>query len=101
MVHEERRLRTDSTPTGRFREEFESLFWTSHHYGWPVVGWPSDLNGITREEALDYFDVNYSPNNLVMCLVGDFNVDRVKTLGPEIFQPAQTERQGPGTGSYP
>ena len=85
VVHEERRLRTDSTPTGRFREEFESLFWTSHPYGWPVVGWPSDLNGITREEALDYFDVNYSPNNLVMCLVGDFNVDRVKTLARKYF----------------
>lgn len=85
VVHEERRLRTDSTPTGRFREEFESLFWTSHPYGWPVVGWPSDINGITREEALDYFDVNYSPNNLVMCLVGDFDVDRVKTLARKYF----------------
>jgi predicted Zn-dependent peptidase len=72
VVREERRLRTDSTPTGKFQEQFESLFWQSSPYGWPVVGWPSDLDGITREEAKAYFDVNYAPNNLTAALVGDF-----------------------------
>ena len=47
VVHEERRLRTDSTPTGKFEEQFDALFWQSSPYGWPVVGWPSDLEGIT------------------------------------------------------
>ena len=45
VVKEERRLRTDSTPTGKFQEEFESIFWESAPYSWPVVGWPSDLDG--------------------------------------------------------
>ncbi len=85
VVYEERRLRTDSTPTGKFREEFNSMFWTSHPYGWPVVGWPSDLDGITREEALDYFAINYAPNNLVACLVGDFDADEVKRLAKKYF----------------
>ena len=60
VVYEERRLRTESTPTGRFREQIEALFWSSHPYGWPVVGWPSDLDGITRSEANAYFEINYS-----------------------------------------
>ena len=64
VVHEERRLRTDSTPTGKFQEQFDSLFWQSSPYGWPVVGWPSDLEGITREEALSFFGLYYAPNNL-------------------------------------
>jgi len=72
VVREERRLRTESTPTGKFVEQFRSIFWQSSPYGWPVVGWPSDLNGITREEAKAYFDVNYAPNNISACLVGDF-----------------------------
>ena len=29
VVREERRLRTESTPTGRFQEEFEAMFWTA------------------------------------------------------------------------
>src|SRR5688500_20312112 len=33
VVHEERRLRTESTPTGRFDELFEAVFWQAHPYG--------------------------------------------------------------------
>ena len=85
VVHEERRLRTDSTPTGKFDEQFDALFWMSSPYGWPVVGWPSDLEGITREEALDYFAVNYAPNNLTACLVGDFEPARATELARKYF----------------
>jgi predicted Zn-dependent peptidase len=85
VVHEERRLRTDSTPTGKFDELYESMFWQSSPYGWPVVGWPSDLEGITREEALDYFAVNYAPNNLTACLVGDVDPVRARELAQKYF----------------
>ncbi len=95
VVYEERRLRTDSTPTGKFREQFESMFWTSHPYGWPVVGWPSDLDGITREEALDYYALNYAPNNLVACLVGDFEIDRAKELAQRYFMRLQRSKRDP------
>ncbi len=85
VVHEERRLRTDSTPTGKFNELYESMFWQSSPYGWPVVGWPSDLEGITREEAEEYFAVNYAPNNLTACLVGDFEPARAIELAKKYF----------------
>lgn len=85
VVHEERRLRTDSTPTGKFDEQYESMFWQSSPYGWPVVGWPSDLEGITREEALEYFAVNYAPNNLTACLVGDFDPARAVELARKYY----------------
>jgi predicted Zn-dependent peptidase len=85
VVHEERRLRTDSTPTGKFNELYDSMFWQSSPYGWPVLGWPSDLEGITREEALDYFAVNYAPNNLTACLVGDVDPARAKELAQQYF----------------
>ena len=51
MVHEERRLLTESTPTGIFQEQFEAMFWQSSPYSWPVVGWPSDLHSYTRKQA--------------------------------------------------
>ena len=45
VVFEERRMRTESTPLGKFQESLEALFWESHPYGWPVIGWPSDIPG--------------------------------------------------------
>jgi predicted Zn-dependent peptidase len=73
VVFEERRMRTESTPTGKFRESFESLFWTSSPYGNPVVGWPSDIANITKAQADEYYDLYYAPQNLTAVLVGDFD----------------------------
>jgi predicted Zn-dependent peptidase len=50
-----------------------------------VVGWPSDVENITREEALAYFDLNYAPNNLTACLVGDFDPAVAKQLAQRYF----------------
>ena len=85
VVFEERRMRTESTPTGKFEEQFNALFWTSSPYSWPVVGWPSDLEGLTRKEALDYFAVNYAPNNITACLVGDFDPEQARRLADRYF----------------
>ncbi len=85
VVFEERRMRTDSTPTGKFDEEFNAEFWESSPYAWPVLGWPSDLAGLTRKEALDYFAVNYAPNNISACLVGDFDPKQARQLADRYF----------------
>jgi predicted Zn-dependent peptidase len=85
VVHEERRLSTDSTPTGKFDEQFDAMFWESSPYSWPVIGWPSDLEGITREEAIAYFDTYYAPNNLAVALVGDFDPDEAIELAKRYF----------------
>ena len=85
VVHEERRLRVDSTPTGRIDEQFEAMFWQASPYTWPVIGWPADLEGLTREEALEFFGVYYAPNNLTAALVGDFEVDEAIELAEKYF----------------
>lgn len=85
VVHEERRLRTESTPTGIFQEQFEAMFWVSSPYSWPVIGWPSDLNSYTKEEARRYWDIYYRPNNLVGVIVGDFDPAEVKPVIKRYF----------------
>ena len=78
VVHEERRLRTESTPTGTFQEQFDSMFWMSSPYSWPVIGWTSDLNSYTMDEAMKYWNTYYRPNNLVGIVVGDFDPAKAK-----------------------
>jgi predicted Zn-dependent peptidase len=77
VVREERRLRIESTPTGKFEETFESMFFTSHPYGWPVIGWPSDVESITREQANEFYDMYYGANNLTFLFVGDLDPDEI------------------------
>jgi predicted Zn-dependent peptidase len=73
VVYEERRLRVESTPTGKLEEAFEEIFWHSSPYSWPVIGYPSDVAAITKKEADDYYALYYAPNNITAILVGDFD----------------------------
>src|SRR3954463_10040384 len=72
VVFEERRMRTDSTPLGKFGELFESMVWESHPYHWPTVGWPSDIPAITKAQADEFYATYYAPQNTTIILVGDF-----------------------------
>ncbi len=80
VVFEERRLRTEATPLGKYEEEFNALFWQAHPYKWPVVGWASDIPAYTKAQADDYFATYYAPNNLTGILVGDFESGQVLPL---------------------
>jgi predicted Zn-dependent peptidase len=61
------------------------MFWQSSPYGWPVVGWSDDLEGISRQEALDFFDVYYAPNNLTAAIVGGFDPDEAVAMAERYF----------------
>jgi len=86
VVREERRLGVDSTPTGRIEEEFRAMFWKSSSYHWDVIGWPSDLGSITREQANQYYATYYAPNNLTMVLVGDLQPDELIKMVKRYFE---------------
>ncbi len=85
VVREERRLRTESTPTGKFDEAFEAMFWESSPYSHPVVGWPSDVESISRSQAEAYFATYYAPNNLTAAIVGDFDSGKALDLAKQYF----------------
>ncbi len=86
VVREERRLGVESTPTGLIEEDFRAMFWKSSSYHWDVIGWASDLGSITREQANQYFDTYYAPNNLTMILVGDLEPDEMIKLVKKYFE---------------
>jgi predicted Zn-dependent peptidase len=85
VVYEERRMRTESTPLGKYDEAFNALFWEASPYKWPVVGWPSDVSSITKAQADAYFGTYYAPNNLTGVLVGDFDARAVRPLLERYF----------------
>jgi predicted Zn-dependent peptidase len=85
VVFEERRMRTESTPLGKYDEAFNALFWEAHSYRTPVVGWPSDIPTYTKAQADDYFATYYAPNNLTGALVGDFQAAEAKALLKRYF----------------
>ncbi|HEY2028792.1 MAG TPA: pitrilysin family protein, partial [Myxococcales bacterium] len=78
VVKEERRYRTDNDIDGMMEEAMGALAFLAHPYRWPVIGWMSDIDRITRADCEQYFRTYYAPNNCTLILVGDF--DRKDTL---------------------
>jgi len=86
VVFEERRMRTDSTPLGKFSEELNSMFWQSCSYSWPVIGWPSDIPSISKAQADEFRATYYSPQNITLILVGDFKQADCEAMVKKYFE---------------
>ena len=84
VVKEERRFRTDNDIDGMLDEALGALAFVAHPYHWPVIGWMSDIESISRAECEAYFRAYYAPNNCTLVLVGDFDpgdaLDRIERL---------------------
>lgn len=85
VVMEERRLRVETQPAGLLREEFLQAAFRAHPYGRPVVGVASEIQAVTRQAAQEYFKRFYGPNNAVVAIVGDIDVDSMTAWADAYF----------------
>jgi zinc protease len=73
VVLEERRLRTEDDPVSFLLEEVRAVAYKAHPYQWPVIGWYNDLEKLSREDFLKYYQQFYQPNNATLVVVGDID----------------------------
>jgi predicted Zn-dependent peptidase len=85
VVMEERRMRTESQPTGKLLEETLHAAYKAHPYGEPVVGHMSDLQEITRPDAEAFFKKYYGPANLTAVIVGDIDPAKMRAFAELYF----------------
>ena len=90
-VQEERRQRIDNAPYGRTHEAVIATAYANFAYQHSVIGSMEDLNAATVQDAADFFRIYYAPNNAVLSLVGDFQMDVALSLIKKYFEsiPAQ------------
>lgn len=85
VVLEERRMRVDSEPGSRLQEALNSITFVNHPYGSPVIGWQSEIEALNKEAAIAFYDRFYTPNNAVVVIAGDVDVDAVRKLAQETY----------------
>ena len=87
VVLEERRSRIDNNPSSRLSEQMNAVFYLSHPYANPVIGWEHEIEALTREEAIAFYRVYYSPNNAVLIVAGDVDEAEVRELAEKYYGP--------------
>ncbi|CAM6039611.1 unnamed protein product [Sphagnum compactum] len=85
VVKEERRLRVENTPFGKFTEAFTETAFPDQPYGRPIIGYPSDFELIGRREVTSFFQQHYSPTSLTCAVVGDVDPTEVERLASRYF----------------
>ncbi len=84
VVVEERRM-AENRPGFFFSEQLNATFYAASPYSWSVLGWMSDLSRITRQEMREYWSLFYRPDNAVLVMAGDIDVDAVMALVEKHF----------------
>ncbi|OGT97127.1 MAG: hypothetical protein A3I79_03230 [Gemmatimonadetes bacterium RIFCSPLOWO2_02_FULL_71_11] len=85
VVMEERRRSVETQPFGMLREEFLQAAFRAHPYNRPVVGVASEIQTVSRPQALEYYRRYYAPNNSVVAIVGDIDTTQLKQWADRYF----------------
>lgn len=106
VVYEEKNMSLDRDNSKAFWAMMDGLF-DKHQYGRSVLGSVEHLKNPSMQAVMDYFDTWYVPNNIAICMSGDFDPDEVikkidETFGqleakelPEYNPPAEEPIEGP------
>jgi zinc protease len=87
VIVEERHMRIDNNPSALLNEQVNAALFLNHPYHNPVIGWESEMRGLTTADALAFYRTWYAPNNAVLVIGGDVTLDRVRALAEKYYGP--------------
>jgi zinc protease len=85
VILEERRSRIDNDPSSQLWEMARASLYLHHPYGTPVIGWENEMRGLTTQDALEFYDSWYAPNNAVLVISGDVTAEEVRPLAEATY----------------
>jgi zinc protease len=87
VILEERSERTDSSPGALMSEQMRAAQFLNHPYGTPIIGWRHEMEALSREDALAYYQRFYAPNNAILIVAGDVTPDEVRAMAEAHYGP--------------
>ncbi|MFP5467715.1 MAG: M16 family metallopeptidase [Gammaproteobacteria bacterium] len=85
VIKEERRQRVEESPRARMFEQLTATIYTAAPYRRPVIGWMSDLEAMTPDDARAFHRRWYVPGNAAVVIAGDVDADRVREMAEAIY----------------
>ena len=87
VVKEEKRSNYDNRPYGQLLPQITQSLFTKHPYRWLPIGSMEHLDAATLDEFIAYNKKFYVPNNAVLVVAGNFEIDDVKKKISNYFGP--------------
>jgi len=87
VVKEEKRLGVDNSPYGHLFEQILLSLFKNHPYRWTTIGSMDHLDAATLEEFKEFNKKFYVPNNGVLVVAGNFEIEETKKMVEDYFGP--------------
>jgi len=87
VVKEERRQRTEESPRARMFEAMNAMVYQASPYRRPIIGWMSDIEAMTPNDAREFHQRWYTPANAAVVIAGDVDVEKTRALAEKHFGP--------------
>ncbi|HET99391.1 hypothetical protein LCGC14_0525380 [marine sediment metagenome] len=85
VILEERRSRVDNDPSSQLAEAVQAALFQNSPYGDPVIGWRSEIEALSRDGAVAFYDKYYTPNNAILLIAGDVTEAEVRRLSEKTY----------------
>ncbi|MCU4162454.1 M16 family metallopeptidase [Carboxylicivirga caseinilyticus] len=85
VVIEEKKQSYDNRPYGTLLQETMKRAFSVHPYRWTTIGDPEHIMAAKDEEFQQFYNRFYVPNNAVLVLAGDIEIDETKALVKKYF----------------
>ena len=85
VIIEERNQRVENNPGALMREQLDAAQYLNHRYGVPIIGWRHEMERLSLDDALAYYNRFYAPNNAILIVAGDVDPDEVHELAKTYY----------------
>lgn len=85
VILEERKMRYENSARGQMYIKMMEKTMHGTPYSIPVIGTVSDIKNLSRDQMLEYFKTYYAPNNTVVVVVGDIDIEKTFDLIEEKY----------------
>lgn len=85
VVKEEKNVRVKNQPYGTLLEKFAANVWKDGSYSWTPIGAAQHIDSAKIPEFRAFYDKFYQPNNGILVISGDFDINEVKDYVREYF----------------
>jgi zinc protease len=89
VILEERKSRTDNNPSQRLFEQAWAATFRNHPYGIPIIGWEHEIKQLSKQDLRTFYDLWYAPNNAILLIGGDVEVEDVRKLAELHYGPLE------------
>jgi predicted Zn-dependent peptidase len=93
VVAEERRWRTDNSPTGYVYFKLFNNAFIYHPYHWTPIGFVEDIKNWTIDDIKEFHKKYYTPSNAVIVVAGDISKEKVFASAKKYFNHIKNTKQ--------